>query len=153
MLNTLIAQLDTLDPTAGRALGQHFRDLGEQLLARARGAEELAAANERRRRLRAANRQAAAAALSAVAAGLEPAAAITLIATRRQLDPERVAGWFQVEQKKAAGRMRLRNVKIMRLARRGWRDAEIAAKYKLTSKHVNRIVRRMLRENPATPQP
>jgi DNA-binding NarL/FixJ family response regulator len=151
MLNAL---LGSLDPVTGRMLGQEFKRLGEELLASATSAAELAAALDRRRQRRAANRKAAEAALRCVEAGMEPVAACALIATRRELEPEQVRGWLEIEHRKPAGRLRQRNRQIMRLAGRGWTDAAIAAKYQMHPKSVNRIVRRMLRANPSSvPQP
>jgi hypothetical protein len=145
MLSSLFANLD---PHAGRIIGEHFKKLAEQLLGTAAATEAQAVATTRRRELRHKHREAAQAACRAVDAGMEPAAAVALIAARRGLEPERVAGWFHVEQKKPAARMRLRNVKIMRLAARGWTDADIARRYKMHKNSVNRIVRRMLKANP-----
>lgn len=146
----MLEALLRLDPANSRILGQHFQQLADQLLARASTAATQAAGDERRRARARGAHQAAKVALRLTERGLEPDDAIARVARKHDLEPGQVRAWLEIERKKQGARKRLRNVKIMRLAGRGWTDKEIAAKYQMHAKSVNRIVRRMLRENPPT---
>lgn len=147
-----LAGLASLGTEHSRILGQHFRKLADQLLARAeydtRQAEQIQRRRERTRQ----NKQAAERALAMIQRGKDREEALTAVVG--ELELEQVAAWLVVFERKRSGRLRLRNVQIMRLVARGWTDGEIGRRYQMHRKSVNRIVRRLLRENPSSlPQP
>jgi hypothetical protein len=147
-MSKMLEALLRLDPANSRILGEHLRAIADQLLGRAEAAHREDTADQRRREVARQAHQAARRALTMIERGQEPAAAVAAVAG--ELDPRQVQTWLAVEQRKAGQRRRLRNVKIMRLAGRGWTDDEIGRKFTMHRKSVNRIVRRMLRENPPT---
>ncbi len=88
------------------------------------------------------------------ALGLTPAAAIEAAAAEAGVPPETVLAHVRRRARdQAAADRRARDLAVMRLAGRGWRNAEIGARLGLHPHSVSRIVRRMLATPPAAADP
>ncbi len=138
--------LTSLDARSAQAFGEFYRDLSRELLDRA---ADLAAEQAQRAALRA-RRDEALAVWRAVEhwreQGLVLADAVD--ATARRLDrapAELFSAWCEVGRREATARRHRRNFAIVRLAARGWTDAEIGRRTSLHPKTVNRIIGRAIR--------
>jgi hypothetical protein len=145
--------LSSIDPAASRTLGTFYQRLADTLLAQAEYHEALAAANARRRARAAEARRAADAVDALVISGETPEAAIAAIAARLALDPVQIGAWWHHDRSRPRRVARQRDLEIMRLAGRGWTNAQLSAKFKLSESGVSRVIRRMLKARPATPPP
>jgi AraC-like DNA-binding protein len=145
--------LSSIDPATSRTLGTFCQRLADTLLAQAEYHEAVDAANARRRAKAAEARRAADAVAIRVERGETPEAAIADLAARLALDPAQIAAWWRQCWSRPRRAARRRDLEIMRLAGRGWTNAQLAAKFKLSESAVSRTIRRMLTARPASPPP
>lgn len=140
--------LPRLDPQACRAMADYHRRLAARLDAAAELGEADDRATARRRARSDLARRLGERVARAVENGHAADRAIAVLARRAGIDPAQLRAWWQIARRKrrAAGRKpgSARDLEILRLAARGWTDAQLAARFKLDRSTVNRIVRRTL---------
>lgn len=132
--------LSTLADAARRAAGE--RQQAERQI------EAHSAVRDYRERLR----RALAVALQSIRDGMAEQAAIAAAARALDVYPEGVALVLRDDRRRQAKAEReARNIEVMRLAGRGWKNTAIAAKVGLHPQTVSAIIQTMLRKNPARP--
>lgn len=148
-MTSLIAvpSLPPMTPAMSRALGEHFEHIAAALKAQAEMAEADERGNARRRERAEAARRATSLVDRLTESGIAPDEAIDKVAELLQIERAQLAVHWRTAGGKPGRVKAARNRRIMRLAARGWSDAEIAAHMtpSLHPKSVNRIVRHMLR--------
>ena len=142
-----MAPADALDATTLREIAQDYRRFAASLDARAdlleRRSRRSRVANDRRDRLRRALRLMR----IAVAAGKAIAFAAGQVADLVGLDaPKILAAYAEDLRSSGIPTRRARDLRVMRLARRGLSDREIATEVNISERQVSRIVARLLRE-------
>lgn len=146
MLEDLLA---AVDPAAKRALGAYFLQIARLLGAQAELAEEADRANARRRARNAEARRAARAIDARVLQGEDPETAIAALAARLEIDPAQLRAWWHAGRSSARIRRRLRDIEMMRLVAKGWRNAELAQRFKVSEATIARTIRRLARQGHA----
>jgi hypothetical protein len=140
----LEAILKEADPKTRAAIGRYLQQLADQLLAAADSEDALTMELERRRAVNERYRALAPLLTRLVLHGKAPDAAADLVAQRFRLEAVRLAAWWRSIEGRRAVRA-LRDKRVIRNAAAGRHDAEIAARFGLSSAHVNRVVRRAVR--------
>lgn len=138
--------LSDLPAEALRRLGQHYRAVADELLARAARAEAAAEARRGQAARREARRRIWQTVEGLKLSGLFHAAAIDQAARLLSLEPSAVAaGWTHAEATRGPHKRAQRNLDIARRAAAGDPDRAIAAALGLHPKSVGRIRRALLR--------
>lgn len=137
--------LSRLDADTAEALGELYAGLGRELLVQARYTAASQAGRERRRRRRAEARQIARLVDRETAAGKTARQAVAAAhALFPAWKPEHIGAVWMLFRQSASQRQARRDLEIVRLARRGLMNSEIAARFRLHKDTVSRIITRQL---------
>lgn len=142
----------SLPARAARILAAHYRRLADALELHANRIDQDARASERRRARFALSKQIWHLVENHSAAGMTFDGAVAAVARETGFEPDLI---HDLHRRLGSARRKLearrRNIEIVRLAGRGWHDAEIAHRVGLKHpKSVSRILRRMLESDRVT---